>query len=238
MLTPQNSRALGDGGSGPFHARQLPASWSQPALRPPRTLPSAQDRCVDRPAGISKGAKGEEPWGGSGTGYCLLLSVSEKVGREGLGQRRGGRAPSDPGAPAVSEPNLKLRYKPKKSLERRKNPLLRKESAPPSLRRRPAETLGGEARQGGWVGQAWCPPPGLRWVVVTGWPTHLPGGELGQNPAPAPLANLTSAQKKGHLKKTKCSEVLEAGDGLPVLLGRKQEAEPTHRGRGLFLAPS
>ncbi|XP_012588310.1 PREDICTED: histone deacetylase 7 isoform X2 [Condylura cristata] len=34
----------------------------------------------------------------------------------------------------VSEPNLKLRYKPKKSLERRKNPLLRKESAPPSLR--------------------------------------------------------------------------------------------------------
>ncbi|XP_049984510.1 histone deacetylase 7 isoform X7 [Alexandromys fortis] len=42
----------------------------------------------------------------------------------------------------VSEPNLKLRYKPKKSLERRKNPLLRKESAPPSLRRRPAETLG------------------------------------------------------------------------------------------------
>uniref|UniRef100_A0A8D1V9N7 Histone deacetylase n=1 Tax=Sus scrofa TaxID=9823 RepID=A0A8D1V9N7_PIG len=36
----------------------------------------------------------------------------------------------------VSEPNLKLRYKPKKSLERRKNPLLRKESAPPSLRRR------------------------------------------------------------------------------------------------------
>ncbi|XP_032348572.1 histone deacetylase 7 isoform X6 [Camelus ferus] len=47
----------------------------------------------------------------------------------------------------VSEPNLKLRYKPKKSLERRKNPLLRKESAPPSLRRRPAETLGGEAQQ-------------------------------------------------------------------------------------------
>ncbi|XP_053410755.1 histone deacetylase 7 isoform X3 [Nycticebus coucang] len=42
----------------------------------------------------------------------------------------------------VSEPNLKLRYKPKKSLERRKNPLLRKESAPPSLQRRPAETLG------------------------------------------------------------------------------------------------
>ncbi|XP_043822561.1 histone deacetylase 7 isoform X1 [Dromiciops gliroides] len=42
----------------------------------------------------------------------------------------------------VSEPNLKLRYKPKKSLELRKNPLLRKESAPPSLRRRPTEPLG------------------------------------------------------------------------------------------------
>lgn len=53
-------------------------------------------------------------------------------------------------APAVSEPNLKLRYKPKKSLERRKNPLLRKESAPPSLRRRTAETLGGEHWQRVW----------------------------------------------------------------------------------------
>lgn len=68
--------------------------------------------------------------------------------------------PSNTGAPTVSEPNLKLRYKPKKSLERRKNPLLRKESAPPSLRRRPAETLGGEGQRGGrgwpvlslWVG--------------------------------------------------------------------------------------
>ncbi|XP_038608206.1 histone deacetylase 7 isoform X2 [Tachyglossus aculeatus] len=42
----------------------------------------------------------------------------------------------------VSEPILKLRYKPKKALERRKNPLQRKESAPPSLRRRPTEPLG------------------------------------------------------------------------------------------------
>lgn len=48
----------------------------------------------------------------------------------------------------MSEPNLKLRYKPKKSLERRKNPLLRKESAPPSLRRRPAETLEGRIQSG------------------------------------------------------------------------------------------
>lgn len=53
-----------------------------------------------------------------------------------------------PCSSAVSEPNLKLRYKPKKSLERRKNPLLRKESAPPSLRRRPAETLGGRVQSG------------------------------------------------------------------------------------------
>ncbi|XP_006865396.1 PREDICTED: histone deacetylase 7 isoform X2 [Chrysochloris asiatica] len=42
----------------------------------------------------------------------------------------------------VSEPNLKLRYKPKKSQERRKNPIQRKESSPPSLLRRPPETLG------------------------------------------------------------------------------------------------
>ena len=91
---------------------------------------------------------------GGGRGqHGLLPPVSERAGREGLGQGRRGCAPSHPSAPAVSEPNLKLRYKPKKSLERRKNPLLRKESAPPSLRRRPAETLGGEARRvGGWVG--------------------------------------------------------------------------------------
>lgn len=60
---------------------------------------------------------------------------------------------NDAGAPIVSEPNLKLRYKPKKSLERRKNPLLRKESAPPSLRRRPAETLGGEGPGGPGAGR-------------------------------------------------------------------------------------
>lgn len=42
----------------------------------------------------------------------------------------------------ASEPNLKLRYKTKKAGERRKNPLTRKESAPPSLKRRPAEAIG------------------------------------------------------------------------------------------------
>ncbi|XP_060128115.1 histone deacetylase 7 isoform X3 [Zootoca vivipara] len=41
----------------------------------------------------------------------------------------------------ASEPNLKLRYKTKKAGERRKNPLMRKESAPPSLKRRPAEAI-------------------------------------------------------------------------------------------------
>uniref|UniRef100_A0A452I6L5 Histone deacetylase n=1 Tax=Gopherus agassizii TaxID=38772 RepID=A0A452I6L5_9SAUR len=41
----------------------------------------------------------------------------------------------------ASEPNLKVRYKPKKSVDRRKNPLTRKESAPPSLKRRPAEAI-------------------------------------------------------------------------------------------------
>nr|XP_020744900.1 histone deacetylase 7 [Odocoileus virginianus texanus] len=85
--------------------------------------------------------------------------------------------------------------------------------------------------------RAWCPPPGMPWVVVTGYPTHLPGGELGLNPALALLANLTSVQKKGK-KKQHCSDMLEADGGLPVLLRRKQEAEPTHRGRGLFLVPS
>ncbi|XP_044287049.1 histone deacetylase 7 isoform X3 [Varanus komodoensis] len=41
----------------------------------------------------------------------------------------------------ASEPNLKLRYKSKKASERRKNPLNRKDSAPPSLKRRPAEAI-------------------------------------------------------------------------------------------------
>lgn len=65
------------------------------------------------------------------------------LGKEKSGEGWLACLPSDTSPFPVSEPNLKLRYKPKKSLERRKNPLLRKESAPPSLRRRPAETLGG-----------------------------------------------------------------------------------------------
>lgn len=73
--------------------------------------------------------------------------------------------PRNTGAPTVSEPNLKLRYKPKKSLERRKNPLLRKESAPPSLRRRPTETLGGEGPQGG-----------QGWPVLSLWLGSRPDG--------------------------------------------------------------
>uniref|UniRef100_A0A8C3NQB0 Histone deacetylase n=1 Tax=Geospiza parvula TaxID=87175 RepID=A0A8C3NQB0_GEOPR len=41
----------------------------------------------------------------------------------------------------ASEPNLKVRCKPRKCLERRKNPLTRKESAPPSLKRRPPDAI-------------------------------------------------------------------------------------------------
>ncbi|NXP46605.1 HDAC7 deacetylase, partial [Heliornis fulica] len=41
----------------------------------------------------------------------------------------------------ASEPNLKVRCKPRKCLDRRKNPLMRKESAPPSLKRRPPEAI-------------------------------------------------------------------------------------------------
>lgn len=50
---------------------------------------------------------------------------------------------------AASEPNLKVRCKPRKCLDRRKNPLTRKESAPPSLKRRPPEAIGEDF---GWVG--------------------------------------------------------------------------------------
>lgn len=54
--------------------------------------------------------------------------------------------------PAASEPNLKVRCKPRKCLDRRKNPLTRKESAPPSLKRRPPEAIGeGSAWTGVWV---------------------------------------------------------------------------------------
>ncbi|XP_005406673.2 PREDICTED: histone deacetylase 7 isoform X2 [Chinchilla lanigera] len=59
----------------------------------------------------------------------------------------------------ASEPNLKLRYKPKKSLERRKNPLLRKESAPSSLRRRPAEPLGDSSPSSSSTPASGCSSP-------------------------------------------------------------------------------
>ncbi|PKK19255.1 hypothetical protein A306_00000109, partial [Columba livia] len=50
----------------------------------------------------------------------------------------------------ASEPNLKVRCKPRKCLDRRKNPLTRKESAPPSLKRRPPEAIGedGDTKRG------------------------------------------------------------------------------------------
>lgn len=102
--------------------------------------------------------------------------------------------PSNAGAPTVSEPNLKLRYKPKKSLERRKNPLLRKESAPPSLRRRPAEALGGEDQQSGWgrlILSFWVRfyqdgslPQGYHGWLYRVCPTRLPGSELGLKGSP------------------------------------------------------
>ncbi|XP_006888224.1 PREDICTED: histone deacetylase 7 isoform X2 [Elephantulus edwardii] len=59
----------------------------------------------------------------------------------------------------VSEPNLKLRYKHKKSVDRRKNPLLRKESEPPSLRRRPAETLGDSSPSSSSTPASGCSSP-------------------------------------------------------------------------------
>lgn len=117
---------------------------------------------------------------------------------------------SNAGAPTVSEPNLKLRYKPKKSLERRKNPLLRKESAPPSLRRRPAEPLGGKGQQGeqrGPVFSLWVRSHPDRASVhdhIGCVPHTCQGGEW---PAPAPLAKLTSAQKK------ECLQEVSKGTG-------------------------
>uniref|UniRef100_F6WCT7 Histone deacetylase n=1 Tax=Equus caballus TaxID=9796 RepID=F6WCT7_HORSE len=88
----------------------------------------------------------------------------------------------------VSEPNLKLRYKPKKSLERRKNPLLRKESAPPSLRRRPAETLGDSSPSSSSTPASGCsspndsehgPGPGLGTEADGDHRTHLTLGPRG-----------------------------------------------------------
>lgn len=61
-------------------------------------------------------------------------------------------------SPAASEPNLKVRCKPRKCLDRRKNPLMRKESAPPSLKRRPPEAIG--------EGSAWT---GLGETSGPGW---------------------------------------------------------------------
>nr|XP_045009634.1 histone deacetylase 7 isoform X4 [Jaculus jaculus] len=73
----------------------------------------------------------------------------------------------------VSEPNLKLRYKPKKTLERRKNPLLRKESAPPSLRRRP-ETFGDSSPSSSSTPASGCSSPN----DSEHGPNPVPGSEV------------------------------------------------------------
>lgn len=61
----------------------------------------------------------------------------------------------------ISEPNVKLRCKPKKLLEGRKNPLRRKGSAPSNLhlRRRPAETLGDSSPSSSSTPTSGCSSP-------------------------------------------------------------------------------
>lgn len=78
-----------------------------------------------------------------------------------------------PLSPAASEPNLKVRCKPRKCLDRRKNPLTRKESAPPSLKRRPPEAIGeGSAWRDlgacsvSCVTSAWGPWPRASWFYI------------------------------------------------------------------------
>lgn len=138
---------------------------------------------------------------------------------------------SNAGAPTVSEPNLKLRYKPKKSLEQRKNPLLRKESAPPSLRRRPAETLGGEDQQRGrgWlISSLWARShrgrgPLLR-AIMGSWlysicPTLLQGGRLGLKANPCSLC-----PEEGVPLKKKSPKTLETNGGLLFFLSFWEES--------------
>lgn len=62
-----------------------------------------------------------------------------------------------------------MRCKPRKCLDRRKNPLTRKESAPPSLKRRPPEAIG--------EGFAWTMiPRGFGETLGPGWSSYsLPG---------------------------------------------------------------
>lgn len=106
----------------------------------------------------------EELWGWHwGPMGMVLGSCGNGTGACGLGARGwGGLAPQElhpcghwaqltlPRALPASEPNLKVRCKPRKCQERRKNPLTRKESAPPSLKRRPPEAIG--------EGTPWWPP--------------------------------------------------------------------------------
>uniref|UniRef100_A0AC11E0H3 Histone deacetylase 7 n=1 Tax=Ovis aries TaxID=9940 RepID=A0AC11E0H3_SHEEP len=112
----------------------------------------------------------------------------------------------------VSEPNLKLRYKPKKSLERRKNPLLRKESAPPSLRRRPAETLGDSSPSSSSTPASGCSSPN--------------DSEHGPNPVLGSESLLTTERPSGSglhrpLSRTR-SEPLPPSATAPSLLGPLQ----------------
>lgn len=143
---------------------------------------------------------------------------------------------SNAGAPTVSEPNLKLRYKPKKSLEQRKNPLLRKESAPPSLRRRPAETLGGEDQQRGqgWlISSLWARSHrgrgSLLRAIMGSWlysicPTLLQGGRLGLKANPCSLCPEEGVPLKKNVQRPWRLMVVCF---LPILLGGKWEAEAT-----------
>lgn len=122
----------------------------------------------------------------------------------------------------VSEPNLKLRYKPKKSLERRKNPLLRKESAPPSLRRRPAETLGDSSPSSSSTPASGCsspndsehgPNPALGSEVRPCWALGSPGGSSESQPF-FPASGLAWFEVSGS-GQSRAGPLGCSGDGIP-----------------------
>uniref|UniRef100_A0ACB8EM24 Histone deacetylase 7 n=1 Tax=Sphaerodactylus townsendi TaxID=933632 RepID=A0ACB8EM24_9SAUR len=122
----------------------------------------------------------------------------------------------------ASEPNLKVRYKTKKAGERRKNPLTRKESAPPSLKRRTTETVDSSPSSSS-TPVSGCSSPNDSLVT-----------EHGALPAASGLTQETPlAQRLRMQESTLAQFALQTTGSLPALtLGLPATSTATSRGDG------
>ncbi|XP_072262698.1 histone deacetylase 7 isoform X3 [Pyxicephalus adspersus] len=128
----------------------------------------------------------------------------------------------------ASEPNLKWPCRPKKSGERRKNPLTRKESAPPAVRRRPPETQDSSPSSSS-TPVSGCSSPNDSLAAENGSLSSLPGAaseEIERRPLPSLLHRVPLLQHP-----TVYMSGIESHDGTNSLATRLQPViilEPTH----------